>query len=228
MDIVQNITAIKKRIELAKSRGAYSAKSVGLLAVTKTVDAEAAAIAASCGVLGLGENRVQELLAKQQLLSPDIVWHLIGHLQTNKVRQVVDKIALLHSLDRESLALEVEQRASQHGFILPCLLEINVAAEESKYGLAPSEAADFLDFLADCPHIRPEGLMTVAPYVVNPEEVRPVFSRLRLLLAELNNKLPLKGQMYHLSMGMTNDYEIAVEEGATIVRIGSAIFGPRI
>ena len=230
-DIAGNIAVIKQQIEQARINGAHSAAAVRLLAVSKTVEAPRVAYAWGCGVDALAENKVQELLDKQGQLPPEARWHFIGHLQTNKVRQVFDKVELIHSLDSLRLAAEIEKRAAAAERVVHCLIEVNVAAEESKFGLSPAEVWDMLVELAGMPHIAVDGLMTVAPDAPA-EEVRPVFAALRGLRDEMRTRAEKNSFsnifMQELSMGMSNDYRIAVEEGATMVRVGSSIFGGRI
>ena len=230
-DIAGNIAVIKQQIEQARINGAHSAAAVRLLVVSKTVEAPRVAYAWGCGVDALAENKVQELLDKQGQLPPEARWHFIGHLQTNKVRQVFDKVELIHSLDSLRLAAEIEKRAAAAERVVHCLIEVNVAAEESKFGLSPAEVWDMLVELAGMPHIAVDGLMTVAPDAPA-EEVRPVFAALRGLRDEMRTRAEKNSFsnifMQELSMGMSNDYRIAVEEGATMVRVGSSIFGGRI
>ena len=231
-ELALNLAEVKAEIAKAQAAGAYAAPSVRLLAVSKTVEAPRVAACWRLGVDGLGENRVQELLAKKEQLPPYVKWHLIGHLQTNKARQIVGQVELIHSLESLRLAEELEKRAALADITVHCLLEVNVAGEESKFGLAPAEVWDLASAISqDMPHIALDGLMTVAPNVPA-AEVRPVFSELR----ELRNDIRRKAEkfalnrlnMQELSMGMSNDYKIAVEEGATIVRVGSRIFGGRV
>lgn len=230
-DITENIARVRAEIERARLRGRHAAPSVRLLAVSKTVEAPRVAAAWQCGVDALAENKVQELLEKQGQLPDEARWHLIGHLQTNKVRQIIDKVELIHSLDSLRLAAEIEKRAAAAGRVVHCLIEVNVAAEESKFGLAPADVWDMLTQVAEMPHIVIDGLMTVAPDAPA-EEVRPVFAALRELRDELRAKAEKNSfsniSMQELSMGMSNDYRIAVEEGATMVRVGSSIFGGRV
>ncbi|GAW28126.1 protein of unknown function UPF0001 [Carboxydocella sp. ULO1] len=189
------------------------------MAVSKTVPPEGIQAALAAGVTDLGENRVQELLAKQPELPPGLRWHLIGTLQTNKVKYIIDRIHLLHSLDRWELAREISKRASARGLILKALIQVNVSGEETKHGLAPGDVPVFYREVQELPGLQIEGLMTMAPFVADAEQARPYFRQLRELARELGLK--------HLSMGMSNDYQVAIEEGATLVRIGSDIFGAR-
>ncbi len=228
--MAQNLAEIKAVIAAAKA-APNAAPAVKLLAVSKHNPAEAAAACWRLGVDALAENRVQELLPKQDALPPDVKWHLIGHLQTNKVRQVIGRVQMIHSLESTRLADEIEKRAAAANLLVPCLIEVNMAGEDSKFGIAPAEAADFVDYLADKQHIAVCGLMTVAPDVPA-EETRPVFAAMRVLRDDLRKKYEkftdARLNLQELSMGMSNDYRIAVEEGATMVRIGSLIFGQRI
>ncbi len=229
--IAENLADVKADIAAALESGAHAAQGVRLLAVSKTVEAPKVAACWQLGVDGLAENRVQELLEKQPELPNDARWHMIGHLQTNKVKYIIDKVEMIHSLESWRLALEIEKRAASCGRVMPCLLEVNVAAEDSKFGLSPAELWDFVQEASALEHVRIDGLMTVAPNAPA-EEVRPVFAELRRLRDELHEKsqkFAFKNvPMQELSMGMSNDYRIAVEEGATMVRVGSRIFGQRI
>lgn len=229
-DIVRNYQEILENIEAARARGVHSADKVQLVAVSKTVDPEQIRYALNAGATVLGENKVQEIQAKYDDL-PGAKWHLIGHLQTNKVKYLVDKVEMIQSLDRLELAKEIEKRFGAADRMIPCLLQVNIAEEESKWGMKESEVLDFCRAMADFPHIQVRGLMTVGPFV-DREEIRPVFARLRQLRDETAEQI--KGlclpnvEMKELSMGMSHDYTVAVEEGATMVRVGSALFGARI
>lgn len=232
-EMAESVAAIRQEILEAQARGAHAASRVRLLAVSKTVEAERAAACWRQGKPdGLAENKVQELLAKAEALPAEVPWHFIGHLQTNKVKSLIGRVCLLHSLDSWRLAQEVEKRSAAAGCVTCCLAEVNIGAEESKFGLAPAELWDFAAACAELPHLRLQGLMTVAPAVEEPEEARPYFAALR----ELRDKTRLRAEktglpglgLQELSMGMSNDYRIAVEEGATMVRVGSRIFGARV
>lgn len=225
--IAQNIDDIRSRIKAACLRSGRDPDSVQLIAVTKTIDAEQINIAVEAGLNILGENRVQEVLHKYEAINGDVSWHLIGHLQTNKVRQIIDRVTLIHSLDSLHLANELQKRASLRNKPVQVLVEVNVGQEATKFGLSPDEVSEFLESLKDMDHIHVRGLMTVAPFLEDPEDDRMVFRRLKDLFEDLK-KLNLPNvQMEHLSMGMTHDFEIAVEEGATMVRVGTGIFGTR-
>ena len=197
---------------------------VTLVAVSKTrTKAEVdEAYAAGCTVFG--ENKVQEIAAKYD---ERYHWHMIGHLQRNKVKYIIDKAELIHSVDSLRLAETIEKEAAKHQMTASVLIEVNVAKEESKFGLMPEELDEFVDKISVFPHIRVKGLMTIAPFVSDPEENRPIFARLRKLSVDIARKNIDNITMSILSMGMTNDYQIAIEEGATMVRVGTGIFGAR-
>jgi pyridoxal phosphate enzyme (YggS family) len=227
MGIADALAQVREKIYRAQEISPLAAKQVQLLAVSKTQPAERVEEAARAGQMLFAENRVQELVEKYRAL-PYLSWHLIGHLQTNKVKFMVDKVEMLHSLDSLNLARELQKHLSTRGLVLPVLVQVNIAEEESKFGLKPEEVADFLDVLADFPALKVQGLMTIGPFAANAEEMRPVFRELRLLLQrEQQRNLP-HAMLRHLSMGMSNDYMVAVEEGADIIRVGSSIFGSRI
>ncbi|TYO95880.1 hypothetical protein LX24_01270 [Desulfallas thermosapovorans DSM 6562] len=210
---------VRERVRLAAARSGREPRQIKIIAVTKGVEVPRVREVVQQGITDLGENRVQEMTGKITALPPDINWHMIGHLQTNKVKYVVGRVALIHSLDRWSLAEEINRRAVKVGVAVGVLVQVNTSGERTKQGLTPGELPDFLTALRDLPRITVHGLMTIAPYARNPEEVRPYFRELRLLAA--------KHKLKHLSMGMTNDYEVAVEEGADMLRLGTAIFGTR-
>ena len=226
MTIAENIVEVQRKIEEAKSRSAHAASDVLLLAVTKTHPVEMIKEAADFGLRDFGENRVQELNSKYDFF-PEINWHLIGHLQNNKVRQIIGRTVLIHSLDSINLAEEIEKRSAAAELITNCLVQINIAEEETKSGIHEEELADFLISMADYPHIRIQGLMTIGPHVEAAEEIRPVFAQLRKLFIREKAKNMSHLDLRYLSMGMSYDYDIAVEEGANIVRVGSSIFGAR-
>lgn len=224
--IEKAIQDIKKNIQEAQ-KSSFAAKDVLLLAVTKTVDPVRINEAVACGITAVGENRVQELEKKFDQVEKGVSWHLIGHLQTNKVKYIVDKVALIHSLDSISLAKEINKRSGQAGRRMPVLVQVNVADEDTKFGIAPKETMDFIKEVSVMPNIHIQGLMTIGPFVSEPEEVRPIFRCLRELRDEVSSQGLSGVDMNYLSMGMTNDYQVAVEEGANIIRVGSAIFGQR-
>jgi pyridoxal phosphate enzyme (YggS family) len=235
--------ALAARIERVQARIAEAAGRVGrqpadveLIAVTKTVPAHIVRAAWELGLTAFGENRVQEALEKIPLVSaadvaggggePQIAWHMIGHLQRNKVKWVVPRFALIHSVDSLRLAQEIDKRAAAAGRRMPILLEVNVGGEESKFGFTPDELMERAAYVAELPNVDIRGLMTVAPLMEDPEAVRPYFACLRRQRDQLQSALP-SIEWRHLSMGMTDDFEIAIEEGATLVRVGRAIFGER-
>ena len=179
------------------------------------------------GVRDFGENKVQELTAKEEVLPKDIRWHMIGHLQRNKVKYVIDKACMIHSVDSLRLAQEISKEAVKHALVMPVLIEVNVAGEESKFGVSVEEAPSLVEEVSKLPGIQVNGLMTIAPYVEDPEENRYVFRNLRKLSVDIREKNFDNVTMNVLSMGMTGDYEVAIEEGATHVRVGTGIFGER-
>lgn len=226
MSVLENLSQVRKRIHDAALRSGRNPGEIRLVAVTKNVGVDLIKEALACGVTRLGENRVQEFLKKYPQLPSDLKWHFIGHLQTNKVRKIIGKISLIHSLDRWSLAMEIHKAAIESGTAVRLLVQVNVAGEESKYGVSPSEAEDFVGEVNNLPGLQVRGLMTIAPECEDAEEVRYVFRQTRELSRRLEEKIQgLK--MDYLSMGMTGDYEVAVEEGANILRLGTAVFGKR-
>ncbi len=227
MSIAENILTVRQRIAAAAERSGRDPGTVKLVAVTKTVDLESMQQALDVRVRDFGENRVQELVRKFPHFADKVGWHLIGHLQTNKVKQVLDKAQLIHSLDRLSLAREVSRIAQELKITAPVLVQVNVSGEETKYGLAAHEVSDFLTEIYEYPGIQVTGLMTMAPLVANQEEARPVFRGLCQLAKNIELRKFPGVTMTWLSMGMSNDFEVAIEEGANLVRVGSAIFGPR-
>jgi hypothetical protein len=229
-ELRENIERVRTRIAEAAGRVGRDPAEVTLVAVTKTVPARRVRMAWELGLTDFGENRVQEAIEKIPLVIPKeksaIRWHMIGHLQRNKVRHVIPLFNLVHSVDSVRLAEEIDRRAGQAGKVMPILLEVNVAGEASKYGFAPQAVGAAVRQIAPLPHVEIRGLMTVAPIAEDPEVVRPCFRRLRRLRGRLADEFP-DLDWRHLSMGMTDDFEVAVEEGATLVRIGRAIFGKR-
>lgn len=226
-DIMKNIDEIEKKISGAALRAGRDRRDILLLAVSKTKPVELIRKAVDCGLTELGENKVQEIMEKYEPMGEKVSWHLIGHLQTNKVKYIIDKVKLIHSVDSVKLAQEINKRAHAAGRVQDVLVEVNAAGEESKFGIRPEETEGFIRELSELKAIRVCGLMTVAPFVENPEDNRPVFRGLKKLLIDINEKKINNINMFHLSMGMSNDYEVAIEEGSTIVRIGTSIFGAR-
>lgn len=210
-----------------KSVKATVPDNVTLIAVSKTMPVEMLREAYDAGARDFGENKVQEIVDKYPQLPEDIRWHLIGHLQTNKVKYIVDKVCMIHSVDSLRLAEEISRQAVKHDVCVNILIEVNVAEEESKFGVSVSDACALIEDIAKLPGIKVKGLMTVAPYTTDPEENRPVFSALRQLLVDIDSKNIDNVDMECLSMGMSGDYKVAIEEGATHVRVGTSIFGER-
>jgi pyridoxal phosphate enzyme (YggS family) len=223
--IRESLAETNRRIAAAARRAGRGPDDVQLVVVTKSRPVEEIRDVLACGAGILGENRIQEALDKIPQLPPETVWHMIGHLQRNKAKQAVGNFAMIHSLDSQRLAEALQRHADDADQTVEVLLEVNVSGEESKFGLAPHEVLPLLKLQATSfDRLRVRGLMTMAPFVDDTEEVRPVFRA----LCALRDRLRDSGyDLPHLSMGMTNDYEVAIEEGATIVRIGTAIFGPR-
>ncbi|MHB1392077.1 MAG: YggS family pyridoxal phosphate-dependent enzyme [Clostridia bacterium] len=226
-EIRDNIRTISQDIRDICLKAGKDPDSVTIIAVTKTVDTDRINYAIECGIQNIGENKVQEVMAKFDNIERNVNWHLIGHLQTNKVKYIIDKVALIHSVDSISLAEEIGRRAEKAGLIKDVLIQVNVAEEETKFGIEYNEIDSFIKQLSQLSGIRVKGLMTIAPYFEDKELVRPVFRQLREkfdMLAEVN--IP-NVEMKYLSMGMTNDYKLAIEEGSNMVRIGTGIFGVR-
>lgn len=222
-----NLIQVEQNIEEACRRAGRDRSEVTLIAVSKTKPAETLQEAYDLGVRVFGENKVQEMADKYEVLPKDIRWHLIGHLQRNKVKYIIDKAALIHSVDSLRLAQTIEKEAKKHNLTAHILIEVNVAREESKFGIFPEDLEALVDEIAKLPHIQVDGLMTIAPFVPDPEENRPVFRELRKLSVDISAKKVDNVNMSVLSMGMTNDYQVAIEEGATMVRVGTGIFGAR-
>lgn len=225
-DISKNLEAIKKKIEAAAIKSGRIPEDIKLLAVSKTIAPEIIQQAIDLGLTELGENKVQEIMSKYDLL-PQAQWHLIGHLQTNKVKYIIDKVKLIHSVDSIKLAQEISKRAVQAGITMNVLVEINIGNEESKHGVQIDKAEALAVEISKLDNITVKGLMTVAPFVENPEENRKYFKQMKNLFVDIASKNYNNIFMEYLSMGMTNDYEIAIEEGANIVRIGTGLFGKR-
>lgn len=222
-----NLEHVEEEIQKACKRSGRAREEVTLIAVSKTKPVGVLEEAYDLGVRIFGENKVQELTEKYDVLPTDIHWHMIGHLQRNKIKYIVGKTDLIHSVDSIRLAEAIEKEASKREITVDILIEVNVAGEESKFGLRPEELDEFVEEVQKFPHIRVQGLMTIAPNVVNPEENRSTFAHLRKLSVDIAKKNAHNINMSVLSMGMTNDYQVAIEEGATMVRVGTGIFGER-
>lgn len=226
-DIAANIIKIRQRIAAAAVRCGRDAHSIKLMAVTKTVSPEHISQAINAGITMFGENYVQEAKEKITALGKQAKWHMIGHLQNNKAKYAVNLFDYVHSVDRNDLAQEIDKRARLAGHKMNILIEVNVSGERTKSGVSANDALDLIKRLAPLENISVRGLMTMAPYSDNPEISRPYFSVLRNLRNAISREQIPGIQIEELSMGMTDDFEVAIEEGATIVRIGRAIFGQR-
>ena len=218
---------VKEKIENACVRAGRKPEDVTLIAVSKTKPLELLREAYEAGARDFGENKVQEIIEKEPQMPEDARFHMIGHLQRNKVRQVIGKTVLIHSVDSLRLARQIEEDAAKVGIVVPVLLEVNVAREESKFGFFTEEVENAVREISSLSHISVKGLMTIAPFVENPEENRKVFQELYQLSVDIKSKNIDNVTMGVLSMGMSGDYEVAVEEGATMVRVGTSIFGAR-
>jgi len=227
MTIADNLASIQERISKAALRVGRDPAEIRLVAVSKTVSAESIREAIAAGVTTLGENYVQEARNKIARIGKQVEWHFIGHLQSNKARSAVDLFSMIHSVDRLSLAEALNQEANKQGKILPVLIQVNISGEESKSGINPQETLQLLERIAGLQHLSVQGLMTMPPWFEDPEDARPHFNALRKLREELANKKIYGVSLQELSMGMSGDFEVAIEEGATLVRIGTALFGPR-
>lgn len=226
--IRENIESVEARIQNACERAGRDRKDVHLICVTKTKPEEMLQEAYDAGQRDFGENKVQEICRKKPSLPVDIRWHMIGHLQRNKVKQLIGQTVMIHSVDSLRLAETISAEAEKAGIVMPILIEVNAAAEESKYGVSPEEACELVKAVSSLKGVHVEGLMTIAPYTEDPEQNRPYFKRLRELAVDIGQKCIDNVSMGILSMGMTGDFEVAIEEGATHIRVGTGIFGERI
>jgi pyridoxal phosphate enzyme (YggS family) len=228
LSIRENIDDIVKKIEVACKKVGRNPNDITLIAVSKTVESPKVREAVAAGVDNLGENRVQELVKKyEDLKDIDIKWHMIGHLQKNKVKYIIDKTVLIHSVESLSLAEEIDKRAKKAGIVANVLIELNIGEEESKFGIKEENVYDFVKSMEEFENIKVSGLMTVAPFCENPEDVRWVFKKMKDIYDKISAMNLKNAEMKYLSMGMTNDFEIAIEEGSNMIRIGTAIFGAR-
>lgn len=225
--IQENMIRVEKNIEAACKRSGRSIQEVTLIAVSKTKPVSMLEEAYSCGCRHFGENKVQELVDKYETMPKDIKWHMIGHLQRNKVKYIVDKVYLIHSVDSLRLAEEISKEAVKKNVNVNILIEINIAKEESKFGAETETVLELIEDISKLPGISIKGLMTIAPYVEIAEENRQYFVKLRQLSVDIMHKNIDNVSMDILSMGMTGDYQVAVEEGAAYVRVGTGIFGER-
>ena len=225
--LAENLRQVEQRIENACKRANRQRNEVTLIAVSKTKPISMLEEIYKEGIRCFGENKVQELVDKAGQLPEDIRWHMIGHLQRNKVKYIIDKVYLIHSVDSLRLAEEISKEAVKHGVTANILIEVNVAGEESKFGVSPEDTPGLIEEISRLPAIQVRGLMTIAPFVEKAEDSRIIFNALLKLYVDISRKNIDNVHMDFLSMGMTGDYEVAVEEGATFVRVGTGIFGER-
>jgi len=226
MNACERLSVVLERIQKACERAGRGENCAKLLGASKTVPPEVIREFYDCGLKVYGENRVQEFLKKYEALKDlDIEWHFIGRLQTNKVKYLMGKVVLIHSLDRKNLADEIQKRAFKNNVVQDVLIEVNVGGEETKGGVEPEKLRELFEYTLELPNVKVLGLMTIPPYLENPEDVRPYFRKLRELRDQLQKEYDVA--LPHLSMGMSHDFEVAIEEGATIVRIGTLLFGER-
>ena len=223
----ENYENVLEKVQCSCDKAGRDRKDVTLIAVSKTKPVEMLKEVYDCGCRDFGENKVQEIMDKYPQLPLDIRWHMIGHLQTNKVKYIGDKVYMIHSVDSIKLAKEISKEALKKNVVVKILLEVNVAQEETKFGLLTEEVLNFYKEVVDLPGLKVCGLMTIAPYVENPEENRQYFVDLKQLMVDIQSEKTDNISVGELSMGMTGDYEVAIEEGATFVRVGTGIFGER-
>ena len=225
--ISDSLSILRGRIAAASARAGRDPREVKLVAVSKNIDVERIVLAVEAGVRDFGENRVQEAAEKIPRVHADVTWHFVGHLQRNKAKDAVELFSLMHSLDSIRLARELDRRCEMADSTIDLLLQVNISGETTKFGVPPEMARDVLLEIARYERLRVRGLMVIAPYSDNPEDARPWFSQARQLMRELGRLSISNVSMDELSMGMSGDYEVAIEEGATIIRVGTAIFGER-
>ena len=226
-ELIENLSNVEERVAAACKKAGRGRSEVTLIAVSKTKPIEDLQVIYNQGIREFGENKVQELTGKIPEMSQDINWHLIGHLQRNKVKYIVDKVKLIHSVDSYRLAEEINIQAKKHGIIVPILIEVNAANEATKFGVRLDETKQLCEEIAHLENVHIMGLMTIAPNVVVPEENRAIFHKIKDLSVDIANENIDNVDMRIISMGMTNDFEVAIEEGATHIRVGTAIFGER-
>lgn len=226
-DIKENLAKVRKNIEDACKKVERDVSEVTLITVSKTKPLSDLRIAYEEGSRDFGENKVQELVSKIDEMPSDVKWHLIGHLQRNKVKYIAGKVAMIHSVDSYRLAEEINVQAKKNSCVIPILIEINIAGEDTKFGIKPEEAEELIREISELENVKVSGLMTIAPNVANPEENRAYFKAMKDLFVDISTKNIDNVEMKVLSMGMTNDYTVAVEEGATMIRVGTGIFGAR-
>jgi pyridoxal phosphate enzyme (YggS family) len=225
LDYQKYVEQTEARILAACLRSGRDRNEVNLIAVTKYIDTQGARELLRCGLIHIAENRWQVAKDKWEAIGEEASWHFIGHLQTNKVKDVVGRFTYIHSLDRIELLHEIHKKADQRNVVTQAFIQVNISGEPSKYGLSPEDVIPFVNQLHAYPHVKVIGLMTMAPYADDPEAARPVFRGLRELRDELNEREILPERIQHLSMGMSGDFEVAIEEGATWLRLGSILIG---
>ncbi|MBQ7583973.1 MAG: YggS family pyridoxal phosphate-dependent enzyme [Lachnospiraceae bacterium] len=225
--IRENLETVEKNIADACKRAGRDRKDVTLIAVSKTKPVSDLMEAYDAGIKVFGENKVQELVDKIGQMPEDVHWHMIGHLQRNKAKYIVGRVDLIHSVDNEELVQEINKRAENAGVVQDILIEVNIADEDTKYGITAERAEEFYVNISKLPYVNVRGLMCVAPFVENAESNRQYFVKLRKIYVDITNKLMHNSRVDVMSMGMTGDYQVAIEEGATMVRIGTGIFGAR-
>ena len=225
--VAENLAQVQKNINESCNKINRDPNEVTLIAVSKTKPVEMLKEAYDAGARVFGENKVQEIVDKYDQMPSDVKWHMIGHLQRNKVKYLIGKVVLIHSVDSLRLAEQIEHEAAKADIVMPVLIEVNVAEEESKFGTTSEAAMQLVEAVSKLPHIKIRGLMTIAPFTDNPEDNRIYFRKLKQLSVDIKSKNIDNVDMDELSMGMTGDYEVAIEEGATMVRVGTGIFGKR-
>ncbi|NIM03206.1 YggS family pyridoxal phosphate-dependent enzyme [bacterium] len=226
MSVRENLEKVEEKIRVKAELVGRNATEITLVAVTKTVEADRIEQAVAAGVNIIGESRVQEAKEKYGKVKSEVIWHLVGHLQRNKAKDAVKIFDLIHSVDSAKLAKEIDKQARKIDKVQEILIEVNVAGEQSKYGLNPEGVITFLKEVSELPNLKIKGLMTMAPLYENPEDCRPCFRKLKELAEEIRAENIENVEMTYLSMGMSNDFEVAIEEGSNMVRIGRAIFAP--
>lgn len=227
MPIKQNLEHVNQLKTRAAVKSGRTGEEVLLVAVTKLHDVDEINEAIDCGITDIGENKVQEIMNKYDRVKP-VRWHLIGHLQTNKVKYIIDKVAMIHSVDSLKLAEEIDKRASQHGVTMDILIQVNSAMEESKFGITTEETGQMIrDILGNCPNVRIRGLMCIAPFEDNPQDAKVYFEEVKKLYDEYGKINHPNLDFKYLSMGMSNDFEVAIEAGSNLIRVGTMIFGAR-
>ncbi len=225
--IKENLDLVRENIKKACDRINKDSDDIVLVAVTKTIDEMIVNESLKYDITDIGENKVQEVQRKYDLIEKPVKWHLIGHLQRNKVKYIIDKVDLIHSVDSERLAEEINKKAMGINKVMDILIQLNISKEETKFGLERKELDELILAISKMSNVRVRGLMTMAPYYENPEEARWIFKKMKETFEELSNNDYNNIQMDYLSMGMTNDYIVAIEEGANIVRVGTGIYGAR-